>query len=128
MWYLITIEPDEFLKLHVQQGEVRYKFQGKDNGTPVFDVDEGLKKYSIEVYDETYKPYYLDEIYTINPSGFTCINHNTVLLEWNEEEATLTNTLNTILYKKDKYAVFKISELLSSNFLPVEYLNQLIVK
>jgi hypothetical protein len=128
MWYIITIEGHDFLKLKVEQDEVKFKFQGKDDGIPKFSVTEGDKIYSIEVYDNYYEPYYLNEIYRINPSGFTCVNHATVLLKWKGEVEELKNLLNAIIDRKDKYAVFQISDVTASNFLPVEYLNQMISK
>jgi hypothetical protein len=128
MWYIITVESHDFLKLKVEQDEVNFKFIGKDDGIPKFNVSEGNKLYSIEVYDDSYEPYYLNEIYKINPSGFTCINHTTILLKWKDEIEELISILKTIIYSKDKFAVFRISDVIASNFLPVEYLNQQIKK
>jgi hypothetical protein len=128
MWYIIAIEPYDFLKLEVEQDEVNFKFQGKDDGIAIFNVSEGDKQYSIEVYDDSYEPYYLNEIYKLNPAGFVCINHASVLLKWKDEAENLNCILREIINPKDKYAVFKISEILASNFLPVEYLNQQIKK
>lgn len=128
MWYIITIEPHDFLKLKVEQDGVNFKFQGKDEGIPKFNVTDGDKIYSIEVYDDSYEPYYLNEIYKINPAGFTCVNHSTVLLKWYGKDEELKKAVNEIIDRKDKFVVFQISDVIASNFLPVEYLNQQIKK
>lgn len=124
MWYIIAIEPHDFLELKVSQDEVNFKFQGKENGVPIFNVSEGDKYFSIEVYDDEFEPYYLNELYKLDPSGFVCINHTTVLLRWGNDVEKLYSNLKNILHTKDKYAVFKVSEVIASNFLPVDYINQ----
>jgi len=124
MWYIITIEPHDFLELKVEQEDVNFNFEGRESGISQFNVNQGDRLYSIELLDDSYEPYYLSEIYKINPSGFTCINHATVLLKWKDEAEKLKSILKKVLYPKDKFAVFQVSNIIASNFLPVEYLSQ----
>ncbi len=128
MWYIITAEPHDFLRLKVQRDESTFKFVEKVEGAPIFDVSEGKKLYSIEMYDDSYEPYYLNEIYKINPKGFTCLNHTTILLQWKDEVEVLKGLLVSLINPKDKFVVFRISDVIASNFLPVDYLNQQLKK
>jgi hypothetical protein len=124
MWYLITVEPHDFLELSVNQDEIKINYQEQSDGIAEFKVNNLERYFHIQVYVDSYEPYYLNEIYKICPTGFTCINHATVLLHWKDEEERLNSILNTIIHPKDKFCVFKIAEVILSNFLPKEFLKK----
>ena len=123
MWYIVAVEPAGFLQKYDDEDEVKYKLIGKDGGLPVFDVSESAKGFFYEVYDTDFHAYYLEVFHELNPSGFVYISHTTFLLNWKQGEEELKETLKKVIYRKDKFVAFAISELVASNFLPKEYLN-----
>jgi len=125
MWYLITFEDSDFVRLKIEQGDTSYKFEGEEENKPIFAITEEEKTYELEVLDDTPDTYRLRELNKLNPKRFILLNHASVILEWKEGIESLQTDLKQIFNPKDKYVIIPVSEISASNFLQVQYLNQL---
>lgn len=123
MWYLITFEEHNFIRVTSNEGEVVKDFTGLDCGRRSYNVSQETSKYELEVLD-----YYpcgdtLISLNELNPSGFILLNHAAVFLRWDDGLETLIDRLKSVFYSGDKYLVVPVSEISASNFLPVKELN-----
>ncbi len=123
MWYLITFEPQDFVKVTTIEGGVDTKLIGVDNGQRHFNVTQQSKRFEIEVLDDMPSGDELTSLCEINPVGFIMLNHASVLLRWNQELSELRKKLMRVFSKYDKYVIVPVTEIVDSNYLPKENIN-----
>lgn len=126
MWYLIAYESNSFADLRTSQEETKFQREISDDELPEFRVSSGFKYFEIEVFEEKTEAYWLISLNELNPNGFYLLNHNTVLLRWDNTPEELIDQIKKITGSKDKFAIFPVSEMLESNFLNTDYMNPLL--
>jgi len=129
MWYLITFEDCAFTKIIIEENDITRKFERFENGIPVFNLKNGKKNYILEVLDNTPD---LDSILTdlekLANGYFILINHSTVLIKWSNIETELINGVKEAVGSKNKFVIFPISKITTSNFLNVNFTNDYLSK
>ncbi|TVR81493.1 MAG: hypothetical protein EA412_02745 [Chitinophagaceae bacterium] len=123
MWYLITFEADDLVKVSSEQEPTNFEFQGKEEGTPVFNVREGAKNYEMELITDFPDASRLSDLNALNPRGFILLNHAAVLLKWKGDFNDLENKIKTIFTTNDKYAIIAVGEIKATNFLDKDLAN-----
>lgn len=127
MWYLITFEDASFVRVTIDYGEIESSYEGSEDGKPIFSLSQNEKYYSLEVLDDCPDCVILTELNKLNRQKFIFLNHATCILKWEEGLDSLKNSLMKIFAAMDKYAIFPISEIAASNFLPVDGINQMLM-
>jgi len=123
MWYLITFEQHDFIKVISSEGEVIQKSTGWDDGERSFHLSQKPKQFELKLLDDTPYGDTLTELNALNPNGFILLNHAAVLLKWDDLLPPLGNSLAKIFHKKDSYVAIPVTEIALSNFLPINELN-----
>ena len=91
-------------------------------------MSRGTKLYELEILDNIHDMKHLTELNRINPSVFFLISLTTVLYKWQGDQESLLTAIKPVLADHKKYAIFEVSDITASSFLPVDYLQGLIRK
>lgn len=125
MWFLITFEDHEFIRIITKQGDTEFKYEGDEDNQPVFSVSDGMRQFEVEVLsDNTKLGTYLTNFHTLSSSYLLILNPCTVLLKWTKGVDSLKEQILTITHRTDKYAIFPVTEIVASNFLELDFVNR----
>ncbi len=125
MWFLITFEDPEFTRITTKQGDTEFKYEGDEDKKPIFSVSDGKRQFEVEVLSEnTNLGTYLTALHSLSSSNLLVLNPCTVLLKWTKGVDSLKEQFLTITHRKDKYAIFPVTEIAASNFLELDFVNR----
>lgn len=121
MWYLVTFEAYDFIKVIIKQKDTQFTLDSSKE-TRTFLVSGG-NEYEYVVNDENPEAYRLNELIALNPLGCILINHSTVLVRWEDSIKNLESRIKSVFHNKDKYFIVEIAENAATNLLSEEQLN-----
>ena len=121
MWYLVTFEAYDFIKVNIKQKDTQYTLDRSED-TRTFSVSGG-NEYEYVVNDDNPEAYRLNELNALNPFGCILINHATVLVRWEDSIKNLESRVKSVFHNKDKYFIVEIAENAATNLFSEEQLN-----
>lgn len=125
MWYLITFEEYDFIRITSNNDNIEFKYQGREDGKHAFSVSNGVKEYQSELLNNySFAGERLTALNCLSPRFFVILNHATILLKWDTGIESLNSHASNIFGSDDKYVIIAVTEVAASNFFDVEPFNK----
>lgn len=125
MWYLITYEAYDFIRITSNNDNIDFRCEGREDGKYVFSVSDGAKEYESELLNNySFAGETLTALNRLSPRFFTILNHATVLLKWDKGIESLNSHASNIFGNDDKYVTIAVSEIVASNFFDIDLFNK----
>jgi hypothetical protein len=123
MWYLVSISIDDFIEIENGIDKTTYKFQGKEDDIPVYEVCQPSFNFTTEIIDKSIASDFGEKISSIISklnSQVSLIHFNTFLVKFNGNVEELMAIVKSKLHPKDKAAITPINNLFTVNYSPQE--------
>ncbi len=125
MWYLITFEEYDFIRITSNNDNIEFSYQSREDGKHAFSVSDGANEYESELLNNySFAGERLTALNRLSPRFFVILNHATVLLKWDTGIENLSSQASNIFGNDDKYVIIAVSEVVASNFFDVALFNK----